>query len=178
MNSRNLILFVVIFVLFISCKSETEKSKAEYNQKANELIQQLITEENCHCVLEIPKQTTMESQALENPKYDSELYYGRKLTKQNIAEMDSLNKTKQSFELSEEFIRKNKIKIIKRDSVRILYKDINFITKTCKKGVTYFIKPNFNKNFNVAAILYGESGMCVGNNSRVFEFKNNKWKEK
>ncbi len=178
MNNRILIHFVLIIFLLFSCKSETEKPKAEYNQKANELIQQLILEDKCECILEIPEETTMEFEKLENPRFNSEIYYSRRLSKKDINEMDSLSKIKQSFKLNSEFIKTKNIKIISRDSIRILYKDINFLTKTCKNGVTYFNKPNFNKNFNVATISYGTSGMCTGTGSKVFELKKNKWIKK
>jgi len=48
---------ILIILVFICCKNKEPKPKFDYNQKANELIQQLVLEENCDCVLEIPKET-------------------------------------------------------------------------------------------------------------------------
>ena len=135
-------------------------------------------EEKSECILEIPQETTMEFEELENPRFNSEIYYSRRLSKKDINEMDSLSKIKQSFKLDSEFIKTKNIKMIRRDSIRILYRDINFLTKTCKNGVTYFNKPNFNKDFDVATISYGTSGMCTGTGSKIFIYKNNKWNKK
>ena len=179
MKKRIIITFSVsIFMLFISCKTETEKSKVDYNEKANELIQQIIIEENCNCILEIPKETTMESEEMENPRFNSLNYYNKRLSLKSIKELDSSRKIYQNFKLDDEFIKSKKIRIIKRDSIRILYKDLNFITKTCKDGVVYFIKPNFTKDYNIAVIGFGQSGMCCGRSSRIYEYKKNKWQRK
>jgi len=175
MNTRNLIFFALIVLLFFSCKSETEKTKAEYNQKANELIQQLILEEKCECILEIPKENSNELEKLENPRVNFDSIYIEKLSLKNKKELDSMNNLSKNFSLDLEFLKKKNIKIIKRDSLRILKNDVNFINKTCKNGLTFFIKPIFNKEFNVAIINYGPSGMCCGIPRTTFEYKNNKW---
>jgi hypothetical protein len=166
---------VIVLKFFISCKTENKKSNIDYNQKANELIQQIIIEENCNCILEIPKKSTIECEELENPKFNIVNFYKKRLSMKNIKEIDSLKKTYQNFELNAEFIKANNIRIVKRDSIRILYKDLNFLTKTCKDGVEYCIKPNFTKNYNIAVIGFGPSGMCSGLQTRVYEYKNNKW---
>lgn len=56
--------------MFFSCKSETEKPKAEYNQKANELISQLISEGDCDCILEIPEESMIEFDTIESPNFE------------------------------------------------------------------------------------------------------------
>ena len=178
MNTRNLILFTVIILLFFSCKSETEKPKAEYNQKANELIQQLILEENCECILEIPKENLNELEKIENASINFDSIYIQKLSFKNKKELDSMNNLSKNFTLNPKFLKEKNIKVISRDSISILKNDISFNTKTCKKGLTFFIKPIFNKEFNVAIINYGPSGMCCGIPRTTFEYKNNKWIKK
>ena len=178
MNTRNLILFTVIILLFFSCKSETEKPKAEYNQKANELIQQLILEENCECILEIPKENLNELEKIENASINFDSIYIQKLSFKNKKELDSMNNLSKNFTLNPKFLKEKNIKAISRDSISILKNDISFNTKTCKKGLTFFIKPIFNKEFNVAIINYGPSGMCCGIPRTTFEYKNNKWIKK
>lgn len=164
--------------MFSSCNGEKKQPKLEYNEKANELIQQLIQEGNCNCILEIPLETTMEFQKLEMRSFNSETYYGKKLSKKNIKELDSLSKIAQNFKLDTKFISDNNIKIIKRDSLKFSYKDFNLYMKICKNGITYFTKPNFNKNFDIAIINYGESGMCLPTPAKIYEYKNNEWKIK
>ena len=177
MNHRILILYVgTIFMLF-SCKSETEKPKAEYNQKANELIEQLISEGNCECILEIPEESMIELDTLESPKFEYENFYIKKLSLKNKKELDSLNNLSKKFVLDTKILKRSNIKIIKRDSLRILNRDINFYTKTCK-NLKYLIKPIFNKEFNIAVIDYGESGMCLKFQKQIFEYKNKKWNRK
>ena len=177
MKFRNLIFILVIFFVF-SCKKENIKPKLEYNQKANELIKQLINEEKCDCVLEIPKQTLIEIENIEYRKFNTTKYYIEKLKLKNKKELDSLNELSKSFALDTSFLKSRKIKLIKRDSLQKLFKNINFTTKICKKGLTYFVKPIFNKEFTIAVIDYGDAGMCVGIGRRTFEFTNNKWKMK
>lgn len=159
--------------MLFSCKSETEKPK--YNQKANELIQQLILEENCECILEIPKENLNELEKIENPRVNFDSIYLEKLSFKNKKELDSMNNLSKNFSLDVKFLKEHNIKVIRRDSLRILKEDINFITKTCRNGLTFFIKPIFNKKFNVAIINYGLSGMCCGIPRTTFEYKNNKW---
>lgn len=161
--------------MLFSCKSETEKPKAQYNQKANELIQQLILEENCECILEIPKENLNELEKIENPRVNFDSIYLEKLSFKNKKELDSMNNLSKNFSLDVKFLKEHNIKVIRRDSLRILKEDINFITKTCRNGLTFFIKPIFNKKFNVAIINYGPSGICCGIPRTIFEYKNNKW---
>ena len=174
-KSNLLLLSIATFIFLISCKPETKIPTLEYNQKANELIQQLIVEKNCDCILEIPKENSMESETLENPSFDSKKYYTKTLSIKNFRELDSLSKIYQNFKLETKFIKARNIKVFKRDSLKILRRNISFFTKKCKNGITYFIKPNFNKNYNIAIISYGESGMCLSTGSKIYEYKNNEW---
>ena len=88
---------------FFSCKSETEKPKAEYNQKANELIQQLILEENCECILEIPKENLNELEKIENASINFDSIYIQKLSFKNKKELDSMNNLSKNFTLNPKF---------------------------------------------------------------------------
>lgn len=174
MNTKNLILFVLTIFMFFSCKSETEKPKAEYNQKANELIAQLISEGDCDCILEIPEESMNEFDTIESPNFEYVNYYMKRLSLKNKKELDSLNKLSKKFVLDTKILKRNNIKIIKRDSLRFLNDDINFNTKICK-NLKYLIKPIFNKEFNLAIIDYGYSGFCLSQEKQIFEYKNKKW---
>ena len=177
MKIRNLIFIVITFFL-VSCKKEIKKPKMEYNQKANELIAQLICDENCDCILEIPQESMIEFDTLEYPNFEYENYYIQKLSLKNKRELDSLNNLSKKFVLDTKLLNKSNLKIIKRDSIRILNKDINYYSKTCK-NLKYLLKPIFNKTFTIAIIDYGEIGMCMGMpNKQIFEYKNKKWNRK
>lgn len=101
-------------------------------------------------------------------------YYMKRLSLKNKKELDSLNNLSKKFVLDTKILKRNNIKIIKRDSLRFLKKDINFNTKICK-NLKYLIKPIFNKEFNIAIIDYGYSGMCLSQEKQIFEYKNKKW---
>ena len=169
-------IFFIIFIstIFYGCKNEISNSKFEYNRKANELIQQLISEEKCDCIVEIPKETLIELETLEVPNFNSEKYYVEKLSLKSKKEFDSLKKITQDFTLDQIFLKNNKIRIIRRDSLQIMIKN-NFNSKICKTGITFFIKPIFNKKFDVAIISYGEVGIHGGIGRKLFEYKDNKW---
>ena len=178
MKIKTSIFFIFSITLFLfSCKEKIRTPKSEYNHKANELIQQLISEENCNCILEIPKEDIVKLVMLENPNINSENYI-KKLSLKNKKELDSLIKISESFKLDENYIKSRNIQIIKRDSIRILFKDLNFVAKRCKKGVIYFLKPIFNKKFDVAIINYGRCGFCCALGSQTFIYKNCKWELK
>ena len=175
----SIFLMAITSVFFYSCKKDIKDPKLEYNHKANELIQQLISEENCNCVLEIPKENIVEIEMHESPNLNTEKDYIKKLSLKDKEELDSIIKISEDFELDENYIITKNIKLIQRDSsFRILSKDITFNTKTCRKGVLYFVKPIFNKNFDLAIINYGKSGLCCDLGRKFFEYKNNKWERK
>ncbi|MEO7977718.1 hypothetical protein [Flavobacterium sp.] len=174
MKIRNSI-FILFAIFLVSCKKEIIKPKIEYNQKANQLIQQLISEENCGCILEIPKESLIEIQKLENPNSNFEKIYIRKLSLQNRNELDSLDKLSKNFKFEEKYLKKNNIKLIKRSSIRELEKGVTFFSKTCRNSFKYFIKPIFNKEFNKAIINYGSVGLHGELGMKFFEYKNNKW---
>ena len=41
--------YFLIFTLFLRCKKETVDYKLNYNQKANEILQQVILDDSCGC---------------------------------------------------------------------------------------------------------------------------------
>jgi hypothetical protein len=180
LKTTSTLFFIAICSLFFSnCKEKIKEPQLEYNQKANQLIQQLISEENCNCVLEIPKENLIEIEIQENPRVSNAKEYIKVLSLKNKRELDSVIKISEGFELDKNYIKVKNIKILKRDSTfSILCKDITFTTKTCKNGVLYFTKPIFNKNFDFAIINYGMSGLCCDVGRKFFEYKNSKWVRK
>ncbi len=111
MNTRNLIFFALTIFIFFSCKSETKKLKAEYNQKANELISQLISEGNCECILEIPEESIIELDTLEKRNFEYVNYYIKRLSLKNEKELDSLNNLSKKFVLDTKILKRSNIKI-------------------------------------------------------------------
>lgn len=173
MKIRILLLISLTFLL-VSCKKEIIKSKFEYNEKANELIEYIISQENLDCLLEIPKKSMIEIDTLESPKFQYVNFYTKKLSIKNKKELDSLNKLSENFVFDENILLKRNIKIINRDSLRILNKDLNFQTKICK-DLKYIVKPIFNKEYTIAIIDYGYTGMCLSNLKTIYVYKNKKW---
>lgn len=173
MKIRILLLISSTFLL-VSCKKEIIKPKFEYNKKANELIEYIIYQENLDCLLEMPKKSMIEIDTLESPTFQYVNFYIKRLSLKNKKELDSLNKLSENFVLDENILLKRNIKIINRDSLRILNKDVNFQTKICE-DLKYILKPIFNKEFTIAIIEYGYTGMCLSNSKTIYVYKNKKW---
>ena len=174
----SIFIYIIFSFFLVGCKKEINKVKLNYNEKANQLIQQLISEDSCGCILEIPKESLIYIHKLETRDSTFEKFILKKLSLKDEKELDSLEKLSENFKIDENYLKKENIKLIKRDSVRIFEKDTNFYTKTCKRSFNYFIKPIFNKEFNKAIINYGSVGVHGQLGLKFFEYKNNKWKEK
>lgn len=165
--------YLLIFLLFSSCKKETVEPKFDYNQKANELIQQVLLDESCGCILEIPKESMIKTSMTDNPIIDVRKQLLEKLNLSNREELDSLEKLTVNFILDSTFLTKNKIRIIPRDSVRELAKNPEF----CQNGILTIRKPIFNKEYKNAIVDYGYAFMCLSSPWKIYRFENGKWKK-
>jgi hypothetical protein len=163
----------LVFTLFSSCNKET----VEYNQKANELIQQVILEDPCECILEIPEESLIKTYLADNPKYDIRKKVIEELHLRNETELDSLENLGINFILDTSFLKKRNIKVIERESLREKIKDAS-IFKKCRIGITSISKPIFDKNYTFAIIYSSSVGNCVGMYPVVYRFKNGKWTAK
>ena len=167
-------IYLLQFVLFVNCTDKTITSNCDYNQKANELIQQIIIDESCKCVTEIVDESLIKISLIDNPYRDVRKEVIQKLNLRDKIELDSLESLVTNFKLDTVFCKQNNIKIIKRDTIKNLFKDTNFIKK-CPEGILYIGKPLFNKNYLNAVVDYGYSGYCTPSPMSLYLFENGKW---
>ena len=62
--------FGLIVIITTNSCSKNEKIENVYNLKANEIILQVLQQNNCNCLLEIPDKSLIEISNGENPSYD------------------------------------------------------------------------------------------------------------
>ncbi|REG88538.1 hypothetical protein [Flavobacterium aquicola] len=177
MKKYNLIIFgFLICILFSGCNSQKE-SEDVYNQKANEIIIQIIKESSCNCLLEIPKESLIETSIAENPSFDIRSFLISELRTDNNTNLDSLASFSKFFRLNLKALEKNNIKIVTLENLKSVKNGKgNEILKMCSKGIICIRKPIFDKTFQRAVIDYSFALTC----GRVlpfpiYEFKNQKW---
>ncbi|HSD13072.1 MAG TPA: hypothetical protein VLB74_00335 [Flavobacterium sp.] len=161
-------------LLLLSCKKEIAETKLDYNQKANELIQQIILDESCGCILEIPKESISKINAAENPLSNIGEKIIIDLGLKNQKELDSLENISKNFDLDSSFLEQNSVVVFKRNTIKEISKDNN-ILKKCPNGIQYFLKPIFNKKYDKAYIRYGEAFMCLSTPGATYKFENDRW---
>ena len=172
------IVIIGIVVLFFGCTGKRMNFEEDYNQKANEVILQVIKDTDCDCMLEIPKESLIEISTVENPSYDIRSYLINELETQNNFNLDSLVEVSKDFRLDAKAVEENKIKIVTLENLRSSKNDYSHkILKMCPKGIICIRKPIFDKTFQKAVIDYGFAFTCV----KVlqlpsYEFEKGKWK--
>jgi hypothetical protein len=168
---------LLIFITISGCVKNKLESQKLYNQKANEIIFQIIKESNCNCLLEIPNQSLIETNNSENPSYDIRSFLIRELKAKNNSSLDSLATISNKFKVSTETLEKNNVKIIKIKDIRALKNNNGAkILKMCSKGIICFSKPIFDKTFQKAVLDYGFAFTCTKEYPLpTYEFKNGKW---
>ncbi|MFD1602643.1 hypothetical protein ACFSJW_20340 [Flavobacterium artemisiae] len=180
MKKLNLVLFISgVFLLFASCKKDETFSQISYNKKANELIQQIITDDSCACILEIPQESMIKTRNNEHPdiEINIEPFIVKKLHLKNTKQLDSLEKVSEKFILDTFFLKQKNIQIIKRDFVLdTAIKDRDLILlKKCPKGILCFSKPIIDERNNVAGIFYTPMFVCLGSPLYIYKFEDNRW---
>jgi hypothetical protein len=160
----------------ISCQKGTVLSQADYNSRANKLIQQVIIDESCSCILEIPGESMINLNIAENPHQDIRKTILNKLQVRDRQELDSLENLSKNFSLDTTFLTMQNVKIIKRQSLRASNKDEYLFTK-CPNGVLSILKPIFNKNYNSAVININYTFSDIQSPIKSYKFESNKWKK-
>ncbi|MES2543332.1 MAG: hypothetical protein V4548_00485 [Bacteroidota bacterium] len=160
--------FFLFLILFSSCYKET----VDYNQKANEVIQQLILDESCGCILEIPKESIIEMNSILYPQRDTRKQLMEKLHLRDRKELDSIEILSKNFILDSVFLKQNHIIVVPLDSLKVLANNPNF----CTKGILCIRKPWFNKEYKKAVVDYGHAYICSSYAWANYEFENGKWK--
>lgn len=176
MKRRISIFTCLFFFAFLSnCKKETCSSEFNYNQRANEVIQQVILDESCECIFEIPEESMIKLSLEDNPIMDIRKHIIEKLYLRDRKELDSLEKNTDNFVLDTIFLKKHNIKVLKRDSLRAaLSKDSDLIAN-CPNGILSIIKPIFNKEYKKAVVDYGYAYICIPSPTLIYTYENGKW---
>ncbi|TDP02949.1 hypothetical protein [Flavobacterium sp. 245] len=163
---------LLLFLLFSNCKQKKIHPKLDYNTKANEVIKQLLKEESCQCILEIPTKSLIEIHKIEDLKPGIENVLIEKLHLKNRKELDSLVSVSNNFVLDTTGFKQGNIKVVALDSLRELAKDPNY----CPKGILCVRKPIFDKNYQNVIVDYGYAFMCLSSPWAIYRFENGKWK--
>ncbi|KAF2328821.1 hypothetical protein [Flavobacterium ginsenosidimutans] len=171
----------VLALLFIisSCQKKSDYSKLTYNQKANELIQQVLINESCNCVMEISDMTMIKTSMAENPRFDIRKEIVKKLHLRNKEQLDTLENISKSFILDTVFLKHKNIKIIKRDSITIsnIIKDHSReLIKKCPNGVLSFTKPILHEEGRIALVDAKVAFFsCLSSPLKIYIYRNEKW---
>lgn len=172
MNRRiSIIGCLLFFTLFSGCRKETVDLKSDYNQKANEVIQQLIVDDTCSCLSVIPNDSKIQISLLDNENVVAWIREKaiKELHLKNRNELDSLEKLASRFVLDPSFLKRTNIEVVKQKSLRELTKN------DCQKGILVVAKPIFNKDFTAAIISYGHYYTCNFVQPKIYKYKNGKW---
>ena len=176
---ENLKTYIYIFSLIIltisfSCEKVNIAPKASYNDKANELLKQVMNENSCNCILEIPKESMIKANLEERPGQYKNIRQEliKKLELKNEVELDSLEKLSDDFTLNKNFISEKQIKII--DNKTFSEKDFLDLSKNCPKGIYIVKKPIFDKDYKTAVLDFSLVYSCL-DQIEVYKQENGKW---
>ena len=170
---------MLAYLLLCSCTHKELDSKAIYNEKANELLLHVIKENDCDCLLELPKKSIIASSKEDDPHSDIEKFLIEKLDLKDPSSLDSLIATSQSFTLDTVALKKNKIKIVTlQNLMEVKTKNNDSLLNQCIKGIICLSRPVFDPNYKKAAVDYSFAFTCLrSSNPAVFEFRDGKWNE-
>jgi hypothetical protein len=175
MSIKNIILIVVLTTL-LSCKKE-DKLKV-YQEKSNELINQILVnyESECSCIIEPDNtESTIQTISSDNPSRNYQKIIEKELSidsvfLKNSDELSKLYTLDKSFDKNYKILKKKEL-----FSLLIEFKGIdklNKMIKICPKGWFNFSPPIFNETFDKAIISYS---FHPGGSMNLYEFKNGKW---
>lgn len=171
---------MLAYLLLCSCTHKKMDSKALYNEKANELLLHVIKENDCDCLLELPKKSIIATNKEDDPHSDIEKFLIEKLDLKGPASLDSLIATSQSFTLDTEALNKNKIKVVTlQNLMKVKTKDNDSILNQCIKGIICLSRPVFDRHYKKAVLDYNFAFTCIKfSKPAVFEFRDGKWNER
>ncbi|WP_296149217.1 hypothetical protein [uncultured Flavobacterium sp.] len=181
MEKLNYIIFCTLNIILLNnCANDRLDSTEIYNQKANEIIFQIIKESGCNCLLEIPNESMIETSNAENPSYDIRNFLVEKLNTKNNSNLDSLVRISKNFHLDVQTVKKNEIKIITLGNLQDINKDDHKkFLKMCPNGIITFRKPIFDKKYQKAVLDFNYAFNCVKILPLpIYEYKNGKWKHR
>lgn len=111
MSLRYYILIALIFT--IACKNSKEVSKDLYNENANNLVEQILKNDSCNCILETTNESFIATSKIVNPHYHIEEFVIRKLYLRNKSELKTLEARAKKFKLDSNMIKKIGISFVK-----------------------------------------------------------------
>lgn len=176
MKVLNYLCILIFLFSFLDCKKKEEIPKMEYNQKANDLIRQLIADNPCNCLMEISNESMIKIFEEEIPILNVRKIIMKDLGIQNEASLDSLDKLSIDFIFDRDILKQNKITIIRNQEFITgrtnKYRELH---KHCPKGILCIKKPIFDKYFKTAVIDYGFAFTCIKGPMAVYNFTDGKW---
>ncbi len=164
-------------MISFSCEKVNLVPKISYNDKANELLKQVMNDNSCGCIIEIPEESLIKAKQSEMPlRYKNikkELI--KKLELKNENELDSLEILSDNFTLDKNFIIQKGIKIISTKT----FKDKGFLnlSKKCPQGIYNVKKPIFDKEYKTAVLDFDHVYSCLSQ-IKIYKQENGKWVEK
>lgn len=182
----NIISYLILLILIISCsqyKDDTVINK--YDQKALELIKQIIAEQpECSCIVEPPDKTIIEISLVETPRYDIRGYLKEKLNINSDTQLDSLSRLSKNFKLDEKTSGLSCNIIISRAELQKKVEEYGankgqeIAYEKCNYNILLLTKPVFNVDYTVAIIDVGIPYTCIKTPPQIYIFKENKWVQK
>ena len=178
----NILAYVFITFVFANCnKPKITVEKHTYNQKANELIVQIMATSGCNCILEIPKKDY--SKMSETEKAELKRYYIKWLKLNKKDNVDSILKTADAFKWDENLLKENNLKLIRYDSSKENKMKFsqgrtefaNRIFKICPNGARSIQRPILDNKFKTAIIRSGEPFSCFPSREWVYKFESGRW---
>ncbi|MCV2483684.1 hypothetical protein OD917_02015 [Flavobacterium sp. SH_e] len=172
-------LILALSFIISSCQKKSDYSKLTYNQKANELIQQVLINDSCNCVMEISDMPMVKTSMVENPRFDIRKEIVKKLHLKSKEQLDSLENISKSFILDTVYLKRKSITIIKRDSItisNIIKYHGRELIKRCPNGVLSFTKPIIYEEGRIALVDAKVAFFsCLSSPLKIYNYRNEKW---
>jgi hypothetical protein len=164
--------------MVFSCKKPEAIKNMDYNEKANELIGQIISRDSCDCILEFSNGSIVDYYKQIQPSFNFRKSLQVTLKTQNLKTLDSLVALSNNFKLDSTILRgiNKNVKVITQKQLIEFGKDTTLeVYKICPRSILIIQKPVFNKDFNIAAVHQGYPFGCDGGLTLTYEYKNKKW---
>ena len=149
-----------------------------YNLNSTELINQILADRDCSCLLEPHHQTLLEFKAGNTPSRDNkkDLLEALELTSNSI--FNKQNKLTLEFRLDELNLN-TKMRLLKRVDFDSILKNNEIelgreiLRSKCPSGMLSLSPPLFNETYNIAVISV--SGCSSGGSMDIYKLNNGKW---
>ncbi len=186
LNRKFITSSLILLILFTNCTQHKDDTVIDkYNQKALELIKQIISEQSeCSCFVKPPDKTIIEISLEENPRYDIREYLKEKLNINSDTQLDSLSRLSRNFKLDEKTSGLSCNTIINRAELQKNIEEYGtnkgqeIAYEKCNYNILLLTKPIFNVDYTVAVIDVDIPYTCIKTPPQIYIFKKNKWVQK